>query len=227
MRFSLRSTRRAGRGANAACGTLAQVYSPTGTSVAHGGGCENEGRARESAPAEVGSLSIPKPTPRERSKPKRIARRSRIAKRGPAPTRRARPKMKRDTPLARAEQQADALWSAIVMAEANGICEPCKFLRGVEHAAVDPAHLISRRYQATKHIPSNGVAACRKMHDLLKDHPPGREESRMKSFAVEYRGKFVFDTLERLALRGSKFEPVTLVLLKARAASMGIRLEGR
>jgi hypothetical protein len=162
-------------------------------------------------------VSIPKPT-----KPPRVRQ---PLRRGAPLKRGKRPNPKRETPLARQEEEADRLWSAIVMAEAERICEPCRFLYGETHKADDPAHVISRRYQATKHLPSNGVAACRKMHDWLKDHPPGREDSRMKAFASAYRGEFVFGTLERLALKGAKFEPVTLVLLRARARGMGIKVK--
>jgi hypothetical protein len=100
---------------------------------------------------------------------------------------------------------------------------PAGSCTGETHQADDPAHLVSRRYQATKHLPSNGVAACRKMHNWLKDHPPGREDSRMKAFATAYRGEFVFGTLERLALQGAKFAESTLIALKNHARRMGIK----
>lgn len=127
--------------------------------------------------------------PRRGPKPKRPIKRS------TAPLKRtSRPSPIRRTPKAAEKRQADREWSAAVKAKgpcaAKGkdIVGPWSFrfkddLLGVDvnvtgsgpfrHEClgpIDPAHIFSRRFAATRHDPDNGMPLCRAAHDWFTQH---------------------------------------------------------
>ena len=57
-----------------------------------------------------------------------------------------------------AEAKADRDWAAAVKTQAGGRCEVCG------KAGTDAAHVVSRRYKATRHVVANGWYACRSCH---------------------------------------------------------------
>lgn len=113
-------------------------------------------------------VTFPKPEPRGPKPKKRIARKSRPAK-------------VRRTARGKANHAADLKWAKAVLAKG-----PCAAIGGwwlnvggtvcgMQHrecaGRIDPAHVMSRRFLATRHDPGNGLPLCRRAHDWFTAHP--------------------------------------------------------
>lgn len=115
------------------------------------------------------------------------------AKRGPKPKRpirrsamkatRKRLSPVRQTKAGRRKRRADLKWSKAVLA--SGPCAAMAFSfvsSGVSwvhlkcFGRIDPAHIFSRRYAATRTDPSNGVPLCRTAHTWFTEHPRAWED---------------------------------------------------
>lgn len=154
------------------------------------------------APIQKPPKRGPKPRKPIKRSSKPIARKSR-----PAPVRRSE--------SGRAKSAADREWSRAVRAKG-----PCAALgnwetyRGVSESGansvhylvhrecfgrIDPAHIQSRRYLATRHDVSNGLPLCRFIHDWFGRHP---EE--FEAFVRTRIGDAEYERLRLKAIQGPK-----------------------
>jgi 5-methylcytosine-specific restriction endonuclease McrA len=174
--------------------------------------------AVQGAPREAHDLILEKPK-RRGPKPRTRLRRS-----GPVARKRRVSRAKKSKTGAM-ERQAWALASKLCRHRARYSCERCT-APGWEIAPevgvqLSAAHVISRRYEATKYLLLNLFSLCDECHRYLKDAPPGKE-SRMKQFFIEKRGAEDFARLERDALAGGKFSPEKLLGLQWAADRHGL-----
>lgn len=78
------------------------------------------------------------------------------------------PKVAKKSERTKRHEAALAAWGQGVKARAGGICEMAQEPGHVCHGPVDPAHVIGRgRCPRLALDPENGVALCRKYHDLF------------------------------------------------------------
>lgn len=137
------------------------------------------------APIQKPPKRGPKPRKPIKRSSKPIARKSR-----PAPVRRSE--------SGRAKSAADREWSRAVLAKG-----PCAALGRWGHIAcfgrIDPAHIQSRRYLATRHDVSNGLPLCRFIHDWFGRHP---EE--FEAFVRTRIGDAEYERLRLKAIQGPK-----------------------
>ena len=142
----------------------------------------------------------PKPPKRGR-KPQKPLRRS------APPKRTKRPNRVRQTLRAAAGRAKDASWSRAVL-EKGPCCAkwwpfevPGSLFRSAHVCSgrVDPAHIFSRRYLATRHIVANGLPTCRRAHDYFGARPKEWER-----FARHQIGDAEYDRLYEIAQRGPK-----------------------
>lgn len=148
--------------------------------------------------------SLPKPAPRVRKPPKRIQRSAPIA-------RKSTPRKKRKGKRASIARECDRLWSLIV--KRKGRCDECGSAQYLQ-----AAHGISRRYRATRWLPINGFALCRKHHVFWTHRPLEWTEWLRAAW-----GDLGLMELHYLALKNEKQDmPAVLAKLRAEAASLGI-----
>ena len=135
-------------------------------------------------------------------------------KRSTSPLKRSsRPAKVRRTPAGLAKYAADRKWSAAVKAKGQCVAVGVSFKYYnpdlgeiiVTHTAVqcqgfiDPAHVMSRRYQATRTDLSNGVPLCRNAHDWFTVRPKAWE-----AFCRKFLGDMLYETLKAKAIAGPK-----------------------
>lgn len=129
----------------------------------------------------TGGPPIPKPPKREKKRPKPL-KRSRIETKYRKPIPR-----QGQSAHAKAERAADREWSKAVLAK--GDCSARGFWNlpslGFEVSVwahtrcwepIDPAHIMSRTFPATRNDPDNGMPLCRVAHDFFTAHPKAWEE---------------------------------------------------
>lgn len=150
----------------------------------------------------------PKPISPGRKPPKRIERH-------------VRPHKHRAGKLAAMKEQADRLWSLLVLRRAGGRCEyPVLGIFGrCPFVATDAAHIFSRGHENTRLDLENGIALCRQHHELLKSAMVGKP-SLMGVVVKQLRGEDLYARIEALAAQRGKFHPEALVGLKAKARNM-------
>lgn len=125
----------------------------------------------------------PKPIKRSRKPPKAI-------KRGSKPSR------VRKTASGALRSKLDAEWAKTV--KASGKCAEIF----PAHFCIQPltaAHIISRRYKATRHDPKNGLPLCFASHRFYTEHPEA-----WKAFLFQVIGEEEYERLRRKALKGEK-----------------------
>lgn len=100
--------------------------------------------------------------------------------------------MRKITKAKKAKGKADRLFSQLV--RARGACEKCGER---DYSKLQTAHIISRRYSATRTDPRNAWCLCARCHLRLTDHPDEHVV-----FTLETIGSEVFDELKAKALAG-------------------------
>ncbi len=126
-----------------------------------------------------------------------------------------KPHRRRTTKGAGAKGKATALHSKIVRAQAGGICERCGLPKTLECA-----HIVSRRYTATRTDLKNAWGLCNFCHRWLGEHP----ELHI-AFAIQTRGEDGWRALLDRAYSGTKKKfdwDAELARLKAIASEMGL-----
>ena len=135
------------------------------------------------------------------------------AKKAPKPIARGkRPARVRKTASGRAKHAADLAWAKAVRGSG-----PCAALGYEYHNLLDPrgrplpvahhmcfsattaAHIVSRRYAATRTEKRNGLPLCLRMHQWFTSHPLAWE-----AFVTQKIGAEAFAALKAKALRGTK-----------------------
>ena len=134
--------------------------------------------------------AAPKPTKRDKSKPKPI-------KRGKPPAR------VRQTKAGKAKHAADRKWAEGV--KAKGSCAALGMFLGASYGThigcgggpIDAAHILRRGYLATRHDVRNGLPLCRDIHEYYTKRPLAFER-----FCRELIGDALYDELRAKALGG-------------------------
>ena len=118
--------------------------------------------------------------------------------------RRSRPAAVRRTSSGKAKHAADIAWSKAVRAKGPCIARGIQLFDGMDviHHRCDDltaAHVISRRYLATRHDLDNGVPLCFSAHDFFTRNP-----ERWIEFISIYLGAEKYEELRTKALKGNK-----------------------
>jgi hypothetical protein len=140
---------------------------------------------------EGGARMIPKP-PRRQPATRKPLRRTRVSK-----------KPKHSAKKVRSE--ADRLWSLLIRQKNGGRCVLCGTDSGIQ-----AAHIISRRYHATRWDLSNGWPLCNREHLRYTFDPLGWD-----ALCYQRLGAEVFDELKRRAMAGGADPAEALERLKA------------
>lgn len=127
---------------------------------------------------------------------------------------RAKPAKKRKGPTPM--KKADALFSKLV--RSRGRCEGNGFTTFPCSGQLQCAHLISRRYKATRWLEGNAACLCKAHHVYWTHNPLEWDE-----WCGIQLGAIEWDELKRIAREGGKTDyPEVLARLKARADELGI-----
>lgn len=105
--------------------------------------------------------------------------------------------MRKITKAKRAKGKADRLFSLLI--RSRGACEKCGER---DYAKLQCAHIIGRRYSATRTDERNAWCLCARCHLRLTDHPDEHV-----AFTLQTIGPEVFDELKAEALAGIKGGP--------------------
>jgi len=94
----------------------------------------------------------------------------------------------------------DKLWAEVIKLRDNYTCQRCGKKYKPGDRGLDAAHVVSRRYRATRYLPANGVALCTGCHLFLHARP---DEFR-RWFEAKYPFKYSF------LLEATKWKPKRL-----------------
>lgn len=109
-----------------------------------------------------------------------------------------------------AERKADAMFSAYIRNRDGGCIAQTRSWLGAEFSCAGPlqcAHLISRRYHATRFDPLNAVALCAAHHRWLDTHPLEKDEQ-CREWVPGYKE---WDDLRHAALYDPPADPVAVI----------------
>lgn len=101
------------------------------------------------------------------------------------------------------KKEADELWSKII--RSYGKCEKCGSTSWLQ-----AAHIYSRRFNATRHLPENGLCLCAACHRWGHDKPLD-----FARWVEEYIGGDIVNELSLKAhkiTKGHDFEPTVIYL---------------
>lgn len=111
--------------------------------------------------------------------------------------------------------KATELHSKIVRARGNGICDKCYRA----DRDLQCAHIVGRRYSATRTDLANAWALCAGCHRRLTEHPDEHV-----AFAIQTHGIEGYELLRIKAYQGARMDWVAEVArLRAIAVDMGVR----
>lgn len=97
----------------------------------------------------------------------------------------------------------DIVFSKLVRAIADHRCEACG--RHEHEVKLECAHIIPRRYRATRWFLPNAVCLCHGCHRKFTEHPIAWVE-----WVQNHHGMLAYESLKRTAEKGAKFSKADL-----------------